>query len=77
MTAWAADLYQTSKWEPTQAQMEQVCRRTGNYANHVHYSKSYTTPEQIVIAWVILNKLYSIYLTDESNILNVLYTQIK
>lgn len=32
-SAWAANLYQTLKWGQKQAQMEQICCRTGNYAN--------------------------------------------
>lgn len=50
--------------------MEGVCGRTGNYANRVCYSESYTTPEQLFGARVVLNKLDGIYmrvLTATSN----------
>lgn len=42
--------------------MEGVCGRTGNYANRVSYSESYTTPEQLFGAHVVLNKLDAIYM---------------
>lgn len=59
------------KTRTKQARMEGVCGRTGNYANRVYYSESYTTPEQLFRAHVILNKLDAIYicvLTATSNI---------
>lgn len=40
----------TANWcemRPEQAQMEQVCCRTGNYANNIYYSKNDKTPEQL------------------------------
>lgn len=50
------------KTRTQQARMEGVCGRTGNYANRVYYSESYTTPEQLFGAHVILNKLDAIYI---------------
>lgn len=50
--------------------MEGVCGRSGNYANRVYYSESYTTPEQLFGAHVVLNKLDATYirvLTATSN----------